>query len=222
MAVSRRRLMLEKEENAVTLPPEYQQVEWIKPSNMSPYAFAYIDTGIDANVVQQGKLLDVLITYQPSTTNNEYISGTDPTIPMVNALIQRSGKLACGVGNGGYGISDISIDVTKIYTIETIFNRLGADTLTMKVNDSVAYNRTTSYMVSSTTTTIRLFSVKGSYGGSTAKIYYAKFIIDGTTVREFIPCYRKADSVVGMFDIVNHEFYVNQGQYTFEKGADVS
>ena len=36
-----------------------------------------------------------------------------------------------------------------------------------------------------------------------------------------IPCYRKADSVVGMYDTVAKVFRTNVGTGTFTKGADV-
>lgn len=41
-------------------------------------------------------------------------------------------------------------------------------------------------------------------------------------VSNFIPCYRKADSVAGMYDNVNHRFLTNQGTGTFVVGSDVN
>lgn len=39
-------------------------------------------------------------------------------------------------------------------------------------------------------------------------------------VRNYIPCYRKSDNEIGMYDTVNNKFYTNQGTGTFEKGND--
>jgi hypothetical protein len=38
---------------------------------------------------------------------------------------------------------------------------------------------------------------------------------------DFVPCYRIADSVIGMYDVVNDVFYTNNGSGTFSKGSDV-
>lgn len=40
-------------------------------------------------------------------------------------------------------------------------------------------------------------------------------------VADFIPCYRKLDSVAGMYDSVNKRFLTNQGTGTFVVGSDV-
>lgn len=37
-----------------------------------------------------------------------------------------------------------------------------------------------------------------------------------------IPCYRKADNVIGMYDTVSQTFLINAGTGTFTKGSDVT
>ena len=39
--------------------------------------------------------------------------------------------------------------------------------------------------------------------------------------REFIPCYRKQDGEIGLYDLINNQFYSNDGTGQFSKGADV-
>ncbi len=65
----------------------------------------------------------------------------------------------------------------------------------------------------------------GSYGGNyffQGKVFGCK-IWDATNklIRHFIPCYRKSDNVIGMYDIVNQKFYTNAGSGTFTKGSDI-
>lgn len=36
-----------------------------------------------------------------------------------------------------------------------------------------------------------------------------------------VPCYRKSDGEIGMYDLVNGVFYTNSGSGTFIKGDDV-
>lgn len=52
--------------------------------------------------------------------------------------------------------------------------------------------------------------------------YYVKIRDWQTQVRYFIPCYRKSDNVIWLYDLVEWTFYTNQGTWTFTKGNDVS
>lgn len=53
------------------------------------------------------------------------------------------------------------------------------------------------------------------------KLYDCKIYDNGVLVRDFVPCYRKSDNEIGLYDTVNDEFYSNQGKETFLKGPDV-
>ena len=53
------------------------------------------------------------------------------------------------------------------------------------------------------------------------KTYYFKIYKNKKLIRHFIPCYRKSDGVIGLYDLVNDVFYTNSGTGEFEKGADV-
>jgi hypothetical protein len=55
-----------------------------------------------------------------------------------------------------------------------------------------------------------------------AKLYSCKLYKDWTLVRDFIPCYRKSDNVIWMYDLVNDQFYTNSWTGTFIKGNDVT
>ena len=61
----------------------------------------------------------------------------------------------------------------------------------------------------------------GQNGSATCKMYYAKFYYNDVLVRDLVPCYRKADNEIGMYDLVNGVFYTNAGTGTFTKGGDV-
>lgn len=54
------------------------------------------------------------------------------------------------------------------------------------------------------------------------KLYYMK-IYDSSNnlIRDFIPAYRKSDSVIWLVDAVNKVFYTNAWSWTFTKGPDV-
>ena len=54
------------------------------------------------------------------------------------------------------------------------------------------------------------------------KLYYFKIRDNWTLVRNFIPCYRKSDNVIWLYDLVNSAFYTNAWSWTFSKGNDVT
>lgn len=43
-----------------------------------------------------------------------------------------------------------------------------------------------------------------------------------TLVRDFVPCYRKSDNVIWLYDLVKDQFYTNSWTWTFTKWPDVN
>ena len=85
-----------------------------------------------------------------------------------------------------------------------------------------------------TFTTPHTMPLMAAYSGSafdprTCKLYYGLFYNNGTLVRHFIPCRRKADNEYGLYDlcgsicsITNTPFYVDAGNGSgFTVGGDV-
>lgn len=57
---------------------------------------------------------------------------------------------------------------------------------------------------------------------ATMKVYSFKIYSDSSTlVRDLVPCYRKSDSVIWLYDLVNDTFYTNSGSGTFSKWSNV-
>ena len=54
-----------------------------------------------------------------------------------------------------------------------------------------------------------------------AKLYNLKLFEWTTLVRDFVPCYRKSDSAIGLYDLVNNKFYANSWSWSFTKWADM-
>ena len=53
------------------------------------------------------------------------------------------------------------------------------------------------------------------------RLYSCKMYNSNVLQRDFVPCYRKSDWVIGLYDIVNNTFYTNSGSWTFTKGPNV-
>lgn len=67
-----------------------------------------------------------------------------------------------------------------------------------------------------------LFALNKNYIISgTNQIYYFRLYKNRKIAFDGIPCYRKSDDVIGLYDLVSKQFYTNQGTGTFTKGADV-
>lgn len=52
-------------------------------------------------------------------------------------------------------------------------------------------------------------------------MYSFKIWENWTLLYDFVPCYRKSDSVIWLYDLVNNQFYTNSWSGTFSKWADV-
>jgi hypothetical protein len=57
---------------------------------------------------------------------------------------------------------------------------------------------------------------------SNIKVYEVKISSWNDDVAYLIPCYRKEDSVIWMYDLVNNTFYTNSWSWTFTKWPDVN
>lgn len=56
---------------------------------------------------------------------------------------------------------------------------------------------------------------------SSNRWYYVKIFEGEEKIRDLVPCYRKADDVVGMYDLVNNKFYTNDGLGVFTRGGKI-
>lgn len=57
---------------------------------------------------------------------------------------------------------------------------------------------------------------------ATMKYYYFRIYDNWTLVRNFMPCYRKSDSVIWLYDLVNDQFYTNAWSWSFTKWPDIA
>ena len=184
------------------LPQEYQEVEYIESTGTQ-----YIDTEVT------GTTTSGLTTYLDAQGTSKALSS--------NVLFSANGGANAGqwfgFGNtwssGTGAISDVSYD-TRIQ-VNVTFGTKVEYTL-----NGVTYSRNGS--IGSGTSKI----FHGNAGGGNifycnAKLYSCKIWNNNILVRDLIPCYRKSDNVIGMYDLVNGVFYTNAGTGTFLKGENV-
>lgn len=201
----------------IGLPSGYQQVEYIESSGTQ-----YIDTGIipNTNTKIEAK---VLITQHASADSYDSLFGTiERTTTNVQTFdIQMSPTNYFYFSSGEWGVDNISV----ASGINTEYN------ISFSVNGQITVNGN-SYTLTSgwdntNSLTLSIFALHYFYDYFYSNYSYMKLysfaIYDGNIlVRNFIPCYRISDNVIGLYDLVNGAFYTNAGTGTFTKGSDVT
>ena len=194
-----------------SLPSEYQQVAYLQSSGSQ-----YIDTEYLITENTEYELEHMYTTYVSTDwaygTNDgtnlfgcQFFSGTG----YITYYNGDSSTFAGRIAGGTYLNSKV-----KVKYFNGIFEVAGSKT-TIGIK-KVGNNNTN---------TLVLFAINsnGSVGNrSKMRFYSCKFYESGVLVRNFIPCYRKADSVAGMYDLVNRRFHTNKGTGTFTLGGNVT
>lgn len=119
-----------------------------------------------------------------------------------NTWICGTQELECGFSGGFY--SHFTYSQTSDYLARTMATGSAKKTTTNKV---MLFARDFNGTIT-------------EYRPAKVKIYSTSIYIDDELVRNFIPCYRKSDNVVGLYDLVNNVFYTNEGTGEFLKGEN--
>ncbi len=194
----------EEQESDYDIPSEYQKVEYIQFTGTQ-----YIDTGVipsdhktevkfDFDTLETEVLFGTLsgmYYYSFTPYNNQYWWGT---------YGPNGGQTSNGTWSTGIH--------TLVYNGENHSIVLDGTTL----GSGTRLESPTSLLIG------RRYEEQQYY--LSGKIYYF-IIIDNSTgqiVRNMIPCYRKSDNVIGLYDLINRNFYTNSGTGTFNKGNDLN
>ena len=189
------------------LPDEYQEVEYIENQTT-----AWIDTGITskygiktivgASITTTGSYQGVIAAYG-SVRDNVGYSGLQSWWAAPNAA-------AAG--------TSITLTRDTKYDIECLRNSSGY------LNYSLLSAGTNVYSDFTNTVTYGLFARNR---GTTqdypfkGKIYYCEIYDNNVQVANMIPCYRKLDNKVGMYDLARNAFYTSSNNENFIKGNNV-
>lgn len=199
----------------ITLPTEYQEVEYIATSGTQ-----YIDTGY---VLKSNKFKVNLIT-QFTGANTSTFASYVGFMKSSSAVTPRFGIHNYTSGKFMYG-ADATLSTESTITKEKILLVFKGDGTTQSLSvDGTVHSSATSYDMSGNTLSMYLGArnVSSAVNNAlSARFYRFKLSVNGELVRDLIPCYRKSDSVVGMYDLVNGGFYTNKGSGSFTKGPDL-
>lgn len=205
------------------LPSSYQEVEWIGSSGAQ-----YINTAI-----KLGSKTEIDIDYSvnsPSSADQNpfgcYTQQSGNYIVFAISVKSTGTTFWCGDVLNHFNYSaNISVNANQKYNVKLKYERTNQSAAYL---DGVAYgtgatNYQTSYYYANSNT-IRLFGLY-AYNSMdnylTGKIYRCSIKQGDVLVRDFVPCYRISDGVIGLYDLVNNTFYTNQGTGSFTKGNNI-
>lgn len=185
-----------------TLPLTYQEVEYIYGNSQSK-GKNYIDSGIPFSA---GSKVEIRASIS-QTPDYDRLIGLG-TIGFI--FCYSSTTLAID----NYGETS-SLDLTVPHDIVINNNSWKVDNQVVSSFIISSFDITTNIMIST--------NVTGYYKDRDGrfKIYSCKIFNDIELMRNFIPCYRKSDNEVGLYDIVSRSFFANNGTGTFSAGPDV-
>lgn len=196
---------------ASILPKEYQQVDYIQSSGTQ-----YINTGVTGETQWNLKV-----------QGNSIFQGTQIILGRASAagywfgIIDQSsgGQYGFGVNNKSsiLGTTLVNADISASNTSisGTVDNQ---NIVTRNITNSEYKNNT--YLLFNSWADSSMTILGNFY--TKCKLYYAKCYQNDNIVREFVPCYRKSDNEVGLYDLINKIFYTNDGTGAFTYGTIVT
>lgn len=183
------------------LPSEYQQVEYLESSG---------DCWIDTLSYLSGDSKVEIKGYLSNLTSTSLI-GYNPyfVITSTSSYIRFR-----------YNSRSIDTAINKHSLHEIVFDRNIVYVDEVKKAEFV-------YSAFETNRTALLFARRAQNGAveeaqPNARVYYCRIYDDDVLVRNFIPCYRKLDKEIGLFDTVSKRFFTNSGTGTFIKGGEIN
>lgn len=204
------------------LPSEYQEVEWIGRWGSTQ---AYIDTWWIANYtvwfkVEVGARIDTGWYRYWLVSNWQDQNSVWCFFLEVNSWSVASDKLRVGS-------NDSNSTVVDFYSSNSFTVWQFADiTFTSPWTATLNWTTTTWTLYTSANKNLSQYlmidrSLRWSTFNHWLAISYFRAYSWGVLVRNMIPCYRKSDNVIWMYDLVNNQFYTNSWTGTFEKGENV-
>ena len=184
-----------------SLPDEYQEVEYIKTTGTQ-----YIDTGVNGN----NSNLKIEVTYESSAIGHAECN------PVFIARSDSSSGIALWTdGHAQFGNSS---------SIVSGFDSVGKHKVTISKDGLYYDGAAMPFTPGNNFDDVPLIIAKEINDGRTysGKIYSFKVWNNDVLIRDLIPSYRKSNSEVGLFDLVNTTFYENSGTGDLGKGNDIT
>ena len=194
------------DEETPLLPSEYQEVDYIQSSGTQ-----YIDTGIKGTQNTGVELKISNITYA-----NSKIFGSRSSASSNNfSIISTASSIVEDFQNYNNNRLQVSTPISEPITLVMNNQKMQINTNEQNIGTYTSFT---------TPGNLYIFNGAGSfpngYGLASMRLHSCK-IWEGNLIRDFVPCYRKSDNEIGLYDLVNNVFYENKGTGSFTYGSEV-
>ena len=199
------------------LPSEYQQVEWISTS--AALRNAFINTAYTPHIGDE-----VYLKFSPASVNQCCPCSAGTGTYQFIAITQGNGQTyirAFSNSSVGFTLGYSANSELEFHsyldngTYKTLFKNISAGT-------QHTYTNTTIAELDGSAINLYLFRRRNNNSIYSGKIFafWAKDS-NGNFIANYVPCYRKNDGVIGMYDTTSRSFFTSANSGTFTKGADV-
>lgn len=195
-------------EAKANIPSEYEEVEYIESTGTQ-----YIDTGINVNTTTsryETKINPSSVSGTMGifgTRNNSMASQSSMNVFIIGGTF----RLDWLSGNGNYNVRNISTNTE--YTISITRGLATINNVNYTSGETISIDSLYPFYVGSFNNVGSVFST-----GFSGKIYYSKLYNNNILVFDGVPCYRKSDNEIGMYDLVSNTFFTNAGTGNFIVG----
>ena len=187
------------------LPSEYQRVEWIAGTSTT-MKYNAIDTGIK---MQPNIEITIGASWNQSfNASYDRLAGLDK-LGWMEASSNSPTICLYPTGQGTYS-NALTTTRSEVKITTTYWS---VDGTTIKTYTAPSFGNTTIILDSNTTG-------QYTYGGRFS-IWDCMIKVGDDIVFNAVPCYRKSDNEIGMYDFVSQTFITSSGAGTFIKGGDI-
>jgi len=186
------------------LPSTYQEVEWIASDTNQ-----WIDTLYRPNIDTE-----LIIDFQDTSTSSwENYFGADNIYRCQRYTTYQSQFSWIPDGSTAFFNINLSTRIKLKFNKNGIFYEDGTALLNKTIS-GVSPNQNLVLFNSYYQSTLDM--------GAAYTLYRFQIKENDVLIKDFIPCYRKSDNEIGLYDLVNGQFHTNLGSYSFTKGNDVN
>ena len=199
---------------------DYQRVEYIESAEEETYPYIITDVYADNSCG-----VEVIASF-PKLQDRVPMGSREDSSPTRFYCVYPMSTSSVYYGfNGGSSVS-CALKVDTIYRLQTNF--LNSRLVNVYDEDGVRKaNVSLNATLSKHLVPIAIFGYNSGSSGNVSskrefKLYRARISNDYEVIRDYVPCYRKSDGVVGLYEKVTGQFLTNDADTgSFAKGADI-
>lgn len=189
------------------IPYTYQQVEYLQ-SNGSQY----VDTGIKHSDYYNTLKTVIDAQYTSNSVGSNVLSGAKYSSNFHIVASYNEGSFVANNGTSNLNLGTFDM-LRHTFVMDIPNGKAKKDDTTVSFNTKPSIPNNILMLAFDDGSEIK--------GKASAKIFSFKMYSGETLIRDFIPCYRKSDSVSGFWDLVSKTFFTNSGSGEFIVGGEI-